>query len=477
MENPKQWRGEKAEELKAIADRGERRKKLDEIKASDEYKISKDSKRNNSEHGASAGKEPVLHTIERNGVEISYEERYEEFDNATQEKFGIKGIRRKVVTQAPEDFWKKYSHYQELFHDLTEGEFPSFSTWNHAMHGDGGDPYRGSYRWKKHVDEGEYFQTIDGRERTAKGKIMKEKYRDADGVFNMDTIVSGEGCWRDSENSPVFVFGSRNKRFKDYLNQIDEHPEVQKMLKRAGWSFSPKLILGEKVAWSAPTEKLVDRDSWIIKNTPYVYQVRPGGKPEVDIDILKLRMEEMKDRPEELANAYWALLGDKNVAISYLEEDLGKRGSRYAYVGGKLIPMYLELGKYTEAENMLRKILHEQKGYEIATKTSGVLERDGVVKAVEFYISEYEKIHAKSDIDRRPPSFEEVYNGYNGIWPYHFDNVRFLAEGIPRTHGPHETVIPSVTHPAINPLRWCYADMEMLKNDDGKLEIRFFETV
>lgn len=45
MENPKQWRDNAAEELKAISSHEERRKRLDEIKSTDEYKISKDLKK------------------------------------------------------------------------------------------------------------------------------------------------------------------------------------------------------------------------------------------------------------------------------------------------------------------------------------------------------------------------------------------------------------------------------------------------
>ena len=41
MENPKQWRDDRAEELMSIPDHKERRKKLDEIRATQEYTDSK----------------------------------------------------------------------------------------------------------------------------------------------------------------------------------------------------------------------------------------------------------------------------------------------------------------------------------------------------------------------------------------------------------------------------------------------------
>lgn len=50
MENPKQWRDNMAEELKAIPSHEERRKRLDEIKSTDEYKISKDLKKQAKEN-------------------------------------------------------------------------------------------------------------------------------------------------------------------------------------------------------------------------------------------------------------------------------------------------------------------------------------------------------------------------------------------------------------------------------------------
>lgn len=427
-------------------------------------------------------------SIEKNEIRVRYKELYEGFDAETQEKFGIKGIRKKIITEAPKDFWEHFKRYDEIFYALTEGEFPSFSTWNHAMWGDGGDPRRDGYQWRQFLAEGEYFQKIHGEVRAEKERRIpiKERYHDAEGVFNLVTLVSADGCWRDSDNCPVFVFGSKNKRFKDYLKQISESPPAQRMLKLAGWSFGPGLALGEKLDPAdqplrlAPGERNTLKDKWITKNTPFAYALDEVGAPEVDTEILHEIMQGIK-RPEKLARIYWSLLNDKEAAIRCLVQSLEARREKASeYNGGtSLLPMYIELGRHAEAERVFREIIDKdprasERYRNITAGATDLLERGvGVVNAIEYYIHEYHKEGLATNMRAEPPSFEEVYKS---VWPYHFDNLLFLSQGIPCAHGLREMTIPAVTHPDVQPLRWCDADLEMVKNDEGQLEVRFFET-
>ncbi|MEK7635240.1 MAG: hypothetical protein AAB446_02315 [Patescibacteria group bacterium] len=420
------------------------------------------------------------HTIEKEGIKITYEESYEELEPFQQEEMGIKGIRKKVITEAPDDFWKVFYKYDEFYNLLTEGEFPSFSTWNHALWGDGGidrQHYNGRVAWKKFVDDGGYFQKVGGDVRRGP---MKDKYNDAGEVFNLAMLVSGDGCWRESEDCPVFVFGSKNSALKDYLKQINENLEIREDLKHAGWSFDYELSLGEKVLPSCP--QTLDPESedffyekWIVKNTSFVYEPKAQGEIGIDYKIIQEKIDELskqKGNERELAIIYWGLLNDKTKAIQYLENgDL--------FNARLLIPMYLADGRKEDAKNYLVKILDSGgRGINLGKQESlntirNILEKDGIEKALEFYFEECKRVGNSVYINKNVPTFEQ---SYKIVWPYNFDNLRFLADGIPCMHNLREMTIPAVNHKDIKPLRWCYADMEMVKNDSGQLEIIFFET-
>lgn len=189
------------------------------------------------------------HTVEKAGERIVYEETRQELDTTKQAEMGIKSIRKKYVTEAPIDFWKKYWKYPELYLSLTEGEFPSFSTWTHAMWGDGGidrDRVAGREAWQKFLDDGEYFQKISSNTEQVRGSSMMKKYSDTHEVFNLATL-QGISMWRDSEDCPVFVFGSRNKAFIEYVRALLDDLSARSLLLKNGWIDKPTLTVGPAI--------------------------------------------------------------------------------------------------------------------------------------------------------------------------------------------------------------------------------------
>jgi hypothetical protein len=431
--------------------------------------------------------------VENRELGVSYRENYEPLSKDKQVEMGINGIRRKEVIVSPEKMWE--SMMPEQLYYLTEGSFPSFSTWNHAMWGDGGidrTHYNGRIAWREWLEDGGYFQSIGGNKR---GKSMVRKYHDNGGVFNLAMLVSGDSCWRDSEDCPVFVFGNKNKAFQEYLKQIEDSEEAQTMLRHAGWSFAPELILGEAAKPTLPkySASLIDdpegaprrfAERFVVRNTPEVYSFKFARKPELteeDIAIVHDKLDPEKkfffDRPD----VYWALLGQKDKAIELLREPVkmhpGLMDGEIWNVG-HLLPMYLELGKKDDATRALSKALSSGGSglntYDeaILGRITKVLETEGIERAIETYHDEMRE-HGGSDYIRRA---NQTFEGaYSAIWPHHFDKVKFLTQGVPSTHDLGEVTIPAVDHPKIKPLKWCHSDVGMIKNDRGNLEVLFFE--
>lgn len=299
-----------------------------------------------------------IHTIEKDGARITYEESYEELDPLQQDEMGIKGIRKKVIIEAPEKFWGNFQEYGGLYYSITEGTFPSFLTSSHAVWGDGGIS-RGGVAWQKYLEEGAHFQTVEAR-KGDRDVGMLRKYSDTTKVFNLATLQSVEGIWLDSEDCPVYVFGQKNKALKRYLDKILSDKEMTEELNKAGWLDTPHLKLGPAVGPST--------------NPPLM--------------------------DEEMGPSIWA----KNWAahnlpeVHYLLTDTDEKWSDVAY------------SKFKIKESL------------------------------------------------------------------HLDNLRCFASGIPIMHAPHECFIPIIEHKDLKPFRWCFADIEMVKNDKGQLEILFFET-
>ena len=63
-------------------------------------------------------------------------------------------------------------------------------------------------------------------------------------------------------------------------------------------------------------------------------------------------------------------------------------------------------------------------------------------------------------------------------WKYNlpkFDTtwLNLLMAGIPT--GEHNVYLPIVRHPDLKPLRWCHAEIAVIK-EEGKTNVLFFET-
>ncbi len=232
-------------------------------------------------------------------LNLSYVEKTVELPRHRQERFGIKRIRRKEVSESiPGILWDRHpatsGERQALKirdHDgkflnwvpiLTEDKLPSPRTWNHIFLGDAGhfhsaqehETYYESYREQDRKlqaqadrlrQEGLYFQEIrpEGTPQDEKhiptllgrayiglrvyvkdnDELRLEDTEDAAvfekssyRLFPMSCSSSSEAWSGETIRAPLFIFGNQNPEVVEYINSITSNPETVSMLKSAGWT-------------------------------------------------------------------------------------------------------------------------------------------------------------------------------------------------------------------------------------------------
>lgn len=250
--------------------------------------------------GLGTSEESLPRTIENKELGITYTESIEELPPEMQESTGVKRLRRRKVSQSPSFFNEhpfnfNISEYslkdlgissgepptqqeiktqvkvKELWHFLTNGRFPSYKTWTHALCGDWVQTLEGKkmiydfYQEESKPSHASLFQEVFP-ERNIKigvgiqpdlyegkgGKIKRlsdEKFdslsiddiRKSLSVFNLSVGERGN-AWS-SKNTPVFVFGRENNLFVDYLETITKDTQIREMLELSGWKLSiPKKL-------------------------------------------------------------------------------------------------------------------------------------------------------------------------------------------------------------------------------------------
>lgn len=202
---------------------------------------------------------------------ISYKETIINLPPHKKELLGIDRIRRKQMLELPDDWYKN----DEVRNFITEGRFPSDSTWNHTLCGDlyntcKNPPDGYGYRMREKVmsvledfkEQDGFLQEISlepifklrdffahrpmaifdksiNKISSPNAKFTEDiKHAVREGapwIFDM-SVNSGESYERGS-GWPVFVFGNKNKAFTKYIEAITSDSNTRQMMESIGWNF------------------------------------------------------------------------------------------------------------------------------------------------------------------------------------------------------------------------------------------------
>lgn len=215
--------------------------------------------------------------VENKEIGISYFETIQELPVTLQEKTGVKRLRKRKVVSFPDDFYyidRKYgggfsfkSHDKERWLFLTDGRFPSYKTWTHAV---GADRMMMGFikEQVKGVQNGEFFQEffpepnlfegirINFFEKSGDGNIKSvdadktdlslEDARKNLSFFSMSaenrgSIWSGDSDGYGFVNKPIFVFGCKNRMLKEYIDEVKNNNDAKRILELSQWTVNDPL--------------------------------------------------------------------------------------------------------------------------------------------------------------------------------------------------------------------------------------------
>jgi hypothetical protein len=209
--------------------------------------------------------------VENKELGVSYREKVIVLPKHRQEETGIKRIRRREVTELPDRILSKEKEWYLRGYDfkdiknwdvlryLTDDRFPSLQVWNHTLMGDLKGNEKLFYQLaEKHGKELVYFQDIapldvgddeqrkpykrwtflekhdSGLEKTEPPATDEEREK-AISYYNMSVGVES---WLDQIQTPIYVFGNKNKAFVHYLESILHNPGIKEALSHSwpyGW--------------------------------------------------------------------------------------------------------------------------------------------------------------------------------------------------------------------------------------------------
>jgi hypothetical protein len=193
------------------------------------------------------------HIVENSELGVSYKEKVITLPEHRRQETGISRIRRKEVIEVPANFRTEPDHRQgpgyslnrefhEIYKFLTEHRYPSFETWNHVMYADNPDFRRkGTENFLK---EGLYFQKIhynferswDSPETV---KWLNEHWPSRRQLYDLSVEMGGQS-WEAKIDTPMFIFGNRNKAFVEYIESIFTNPAARKIMEPQ-WDFDNPL--------------------------------------------------------------------------------------------------------------------------------------------------------------------------------------------------------------------------------------------
>lgn len=278
---------------------------------------------------------------------VTYKETITELPPHRKVEMGIKQIRRKeiidilggkTINEIYEIFKGRSNvryderqrmriELEKILHFLTEGTFPSYRTWNHAMFADTGD--YGRRGLSQFQDEGMYFQRMIPKQRLQKGvdtfgnpqssffikdingklKIDDQfpQYReDALMCYNL-SVSTGNDIWNET-SGPIFIFGNKNKAFVSYIESIISHPEVIQMMKLRNWNMD-RVIDFTKVKAPKESSRWGNKDKTMFKPKINYLSYPPKAVDESGIitlvspdwpDELTRQVEDIYEKNEQL---------------------------------------------------------------------------------------------------------------------------------------------------------------------------------
>lgn len=202
--------------------------------------------------------------VENKELGVRYREKVIELPKSRQEETGIKRIRRRELLPPfpadlyddsgyheielstgirkipqPSFLWKSGEKTDSIYHFLTDDGYPSAGT---AVHGV-------NYRENSYVGE----KAHSGSEEFKKKGLYFQKISSPEFWFN------GMRMFNNVYNTPVFVFGNKNKMFNEYADSMLSSPDVSSNDKiHIGWvrKRNPNLQGGEFQIFSFGRKKI-----------------------------------------------------------------------------------------------------------------------------------------------------------------------------------------------------------------------------
>ena len=319
----------------------------------------------------------ISRVVENRELGIIYNESYDPLSEE-QQRTGIKRIRRKEVIKGPHDLFEEIHKNDRIYLFLTEGLFPSFKTWNHVLLGDAGLGGHGGFdEMRRFNSEGQYLQEVlplrcisnqfgyyslitspffkidNGEVEYALPSKDPEEIRKANLVYTMCASTSNE-MWRDGKELPFFIFGNRNKIFRDYIQMIQTHPEMRQMLELSTWVLDSEVRLDEGVGESL--FKCIDgqriKIPRLVKPTERFWQERFSQRAIPYLEQVASEIPNLRSRSLGRASNIAEDAGDISRAISLLEKDVENYGNHPCE---KAAILALEIGD-TEKSKVLYRI-------------------------------------------------------------------------------------------------------------------------
>ena len=441
-------------------------------------------------------------SFENKELGIQYTEIIEELTPEQQESTGIKRIRRKIITKGPSDLYEETYKNAEQYLFLTEGRFPSYQTWNHVLQGDAGSKSNnGIHEIKRFKSDGSwmqemlplkriseksmyggfahapFFQKKDGKIEYGLPTSDYEKIRESLLVCVICASVSNE-MWRDTKDLPFFIFGNKNKAFRNYVQQIQSNPELRKMLELSGWTLDSEIKLEKGRGKSY--YRIIDGQEIQVPKFVTPHSEREKYSNEFlsrvvsYLESIAAKIPDSKSVALESAASFAEQAGDMLKAIELLEKNAVNGGNNPCK---KAAVLALDIGDIEKARALYR--IH--------------LESD-----LRYYENEFKKYSFEQYYQKQIDSIKEELSTFDSTWKNKLEDLikerdeykkksaewvynlpkfdttylKLLMNGIPIDHQVH---IPIVRHPELKPLRWCHAEM-MVTKEEGKTNVLFFET-
>lgn len=402
---------------------------------------------------------------------ITLKETYETLSEEEQELTGIKRIRRKEVIGGPSDLFTEPKKYLEIYNFLTDGLFPSYKTWNHVLGGDGGGTgvsrfnQEGQYTQEMlpldcilnrsgmySLTQSPFFQIKDGEVDYVSPSKDAEQIKKSCLVYPM-CFGTGGTLWRDDHTAPFFVFGNRNKRFREYVEAIQTNPQMREMLSLSDWHLNLDVVLEDYTTESGEKIKRprLKEPEPIISHTPeFVSRVIPY------LEKVANEMPDFKASALDKASHVAIEIADYPKALELFEKNFENKGN---YPRKYAAAMALLVGDKEKAKK------YYLEHFEVETEYKSDMPNP--------FDSEWEE--SLRDLCQRTLKIYRERDKPLALPRHDISRLNYLTQGVPVGEFDTSIKLPVVRHPELRPLRWCHSDAAVMEKD-GRVNILFFET-